>query len=96
MIKHSSVWRNGAKAPSSDGSCNHGNFLHCSGDPTPEMFQWYYGTSSTTIVNVEDIDDRISIISVCEVINGIEKIKSFTIGNSTKREIYRNYMFYHH
>lgn len=96
MIRDNGSDCGGAKAPFSDHSCKETDFLYKSGEPTPEMIRWYFSTPSTKTIDICNMDDRTMIISICETFNGRELIKSFTIGNTIKREIYRNYMFHHH
>ena len=79
----------GAKAPSSSGVCPNNDFL------TLDMVRWYYGDRNTIDIEITDLSDRETIITISEVSGDKIRSRNFTIGLSIKRLIYNNYNFYH-
>ena len=79
----------GAKAPSSLGVGPNKDFL------TLEMVEWYYSNNNTIDITMTDLTERETIITMTEVSGDTIRSRNFTIGLSTKKLIYDNYMFYH-
>lgn len=80
---------NGALAPSSPGFCNETTFLPV----TNEMIEWYYTTPNTVSVSIYDIDETSTIVETVTMLGGYLKVRTETIGKSTKELIRRKYLF---
>ena len=86
--------KSGAKALSSP-RVDTNSIFSSNSDITLDMVEWYYKNSDTITIDMVDLNDRESIVTVTERFGNKLCTKSFTIGLSTKRLIYNNYMFYH-
>lgn len=85
----------GAKAPMSPVVCNQGYFLYEYMEPTLEMVDWYYRTSSTDIIYMREIDHYTLVVEITKLTENKRIHRSFTIGASTKELIYKSYAYYH-
>lgn len=74
-------------------ACRPINFLYS--EPTIEMLCWYYERDNLQVIGYDDIDERTSVVQLAETIDGYIKEMSITMGQTIKRQIYRQYMFYH-
>lgn len=76
--------------------CHPTNFLYSYTEPTIEMLRWYYENEGTRLIGYDDIDERTSIVQLEETINkDYIKEVTITIGQNIKRQICRQYMYYH-
>ena len=60
-----------------------------------KMVDWYYRTTASMDIYYDEIDDRTGYVTITEPTENGNRIKSFTIGMSDKKEIERCYLFYH-
>lgn len=75
-------------------TCRPINFLYS--EPTIEMLCWYYERDGVQLIGYDDIDERTSVVQLAETVNSnYIKETSITIGQTIKRQICRQYMFYH-
>lgn len=77
-------------------TCRPINFLHSYTEPTIEMLCWYYEKEGVQLVGYDNIDERTSVVQLEET-TGSKYIKevTITIGQTIKRQIIHQYMFYH-
>jgi hypothetical protein len=65
------------------------------GEPTLEMIDWFYRTSDTIDISYDDIDDRVSVVTITEQIGDKITSSTITIGKKDKNFICHNYLYYH-
>lgn len=65
------------------------------GEPTYEMIDWFYRTNDTIDISYDDIDDRVSVVTITEQIGDKITSSTITIGKKEKNFICHNYLYHH-